>query len=186
MIEWRHLPQVAAELAVERCQPDQFLGPVEGEDLPAAGVGVEAVGELGDGAGGFVGERQRQMVVRQALGQAGRVLGRLRFHAGQGVAFGLGFDDADGLGIGVEQIVGEARLERELPDRHAPARRDVHLARRSARASRTGQAAGRSAGGLFVRESWQAQVAPAGPFQAPSPARGEPAQQNSDSTLQRG
>ena len=45
-------------------QPEQFLGPVEGEDLPAAGVGVEAVGELGDDAGGFVGERQRQAVVR--------------------------------------------------------------------------------------------------------------------------
>ena len=38
-----------ANLLVELGQADQFFGPMEGEDLPAAGVGLQGVGELRDG-----------------------------------------------------------------------------------------------------------------------------------------
>src|SRR4051794_6697478 len=56
-------------------QAQEFLGPVEGEDLPAAGVRLQGVGELGDLAGGLVGERQGQDVVQgggNGLPRAGR------------------------------------------------------------------------------------------------------------------
>ena len=118
--EFRHVPQIGPELAVERCQSDQFFGPMEGEDFPAAGIGVETVGETGFGAGGLVGERQRQMVMRQSVGQARRVLGRLQLDAGERVVFGLGFDDADGLGIGVEQVVGKRRSSAGTPGSPPP------------------------------------------------------------------
>ena len=64
----------------------------------------------------------------QALGQAVEVFAGLRFDAGERVALGLGFDHADGLAVGVKHVVGKAALERELPNRHAQARRDVHFA----------------------------------------------------------
>ena len=151
--EFRHLPQIGPKLAVERCHSDQFLGPMEGEDFPAAGIGIETVGETGFGAGGFVGERQRQVVMRQVGRQARRVLGRLHLDAGERMVFGLGFDDADGLGVGVEQIVGLAGGKRELPDGDAPGPPRCSSGGSPAPSSRTGQAAGRSSGGLFVRES---------------------------------
>ena len=45
-----------------------------------------------------------------------------------GVPLGLRLDDADGLAVGVQQVVGVAGLEREFANGHAQARRDVHLA----------------------------------------------------------
>ena len=97
-VQRRHLPQQRPHLLVERGEADQLFGPVEGEDFPAAGVRLQGVRELRDGAGGFVGERQRQHEMRQVGGQAVEVLAGLRFDAGEGVAFRLGLDDADGLG----------------------------------------------------------------------------------------
>jgi len=66
------------------------------------------------------------MEMRQPGRQAGGVFGRLRFDAGERMAFGLGFDGADGLGIGVEQIGGKAGVQRELPHSHAAASGDIH------------------------------------------------------------
>ena len=43
------------------------------------------------------------------------------------MALRLGLDHANRLAIGVEQVVGEATLEGEFPNRHAQARRDVHF-----------------------------------------------------------
>ena len=44
------------------------------------------------------------------------------------MAFRLRFDDADGFGVGIEQIVNIAGGERELTDSDTQPRRDVHLA----------------------------------------------------------
>ena len=68
------------------------------------------------------------MVVRKILGQTLGVLLRLGFDAGEWVSLGLGFNDSDGLGIGVEHVVGIASGEWELPNGNAQPRRDVHLA----------------------------------------------------------
>ena len=73
-VERRQCLQLASHLGVELDQPEQFLGPMEGEDLPAAGVGLEEVGELGDGAGGLVGERQAAIGRRHAGGRPPRYL----------------------------------------------------------------------------------------------------------------
>ena len=40
---------------------------------------------------------------------------------------GLASMAPEGLAVAVEQLVGEAGLERELPDRHARPGRDVHV-----------------------------------------------------------
>ena len=40
---------------------------------------------------------------------------------------GLGFDDADGPAVCIEQVVGKAGFQGELTDRHARSRRDVHV-----------------------------------------------------------
>ena len=61
----------ATHLLVELDEADQFFGPVEGEDVPAAGVRLQGVREVRDVAGGLVGEGQRQAVMRQAR-RAGR------------------------------------------------------------------------------------------------------------------
>ena len=143
----------AAHLVVELGEPEQFFGPMEGEDLPAAGVGLQEVGELRDRAGGLVGERQRQAVVRQAGGQAVEVLARLRFDAGERVALRLGLDHADGLAVGVEQVVGVAGVSGNSRTATPRARRDVHLAAVLHRPSRIVQAGGRCPAGLFLRGS---------------------------------
>ena len=125
-VQWRHGSQVGPHLRVQHRQTDQFLGPVKREDLPAAGERVEVAGELGYGTGGLEGERQRQVIVRQAIRQPGCVLGRLDFDARQGMTFRLGLNNADCLGVGVEHVVGVAGLERELPNSNARCRHDVH------------------------------------------------------------
>ena len=117
----------ARTCVVELDQPEQLLGPVEREDLAAAGVGFEDVGELRDRAGGLVGERQRQAVVR--AGPSGRPSRYLADCVSTPVSvwpFGLGLDDADGLAVGVEQVVGEPGGERELADGDAGPGGDVH------------------------------------------------------------
>ena len=125
--ERRHAAQERARLVVEADEADQFLGPVEREDLAAAGVGFQGVGELSDRAGGFVGERQRQAVVGEAGWQAVDVFGGLGLDAGERVPFGLGLDDADRLAVGVEQVVGLARASAGTPGRPRRSRPDIHL-----------------------------------------------------------
>jgi hypothetical protein len=60
------------------------------------------------GAGALVVERQGPVVGRQGVGQAGAGLGRLRLDAGERLAGLLGLDDAGGLAVDVEQVVGDA------------------------------------------------------------------------------
>jgi hypothetical protein len=55
------------------------------------------------------------------------VLGGLGLDALEGVALGLGLDDADDAAVGVEQVVGESGLEGELTHGDAGAGTDVHL-----------------------------------------------------------
>ncbi len=49
--------QLATHMGVEVHEAEQFLGPMEGEDLTAAGFGFQEVRELRDGAGALVRER---------------------------------------------------------------------------------------------------------------------------------
>ncbi len=70
------------------------------------------------------------MEMRQPSRQAGRILGGLPFDAGQREAFRLGFDRAQGLGVGVEKIISEAGLQGELTHGHAAGRGNVHFAGR--------------------------------------------------------
>jgi hypothetical protein len=107
-VQLGHLPQASADLGVELDEPEQFVRPMEAEDQPAAGVRFEGVGELGDLAGGLVGEGERQAIVRQGPRQAVEILARLRFDPGQGVPLRLRLDDADGPGVDVEHVVGLA------------------------------------------------------------------------------
>src|SRR5208337_2821651 len=50
--------QLAAHLSVKAHEAEQLLGAMEGEDFPAAGIGLQQVRELRDGAGALVRERQ--------------------------------------------------------------------------------------------------------------------------------
>ncbi|MDZ7652834.1 MAG: hypothetical protein U5L03_09920 [Burkholderiaceae bacterium] len=114
--------EMACSGAFGLCEPKgQRLGRVEGKDVAGARLGVEAVGEVGFGAGGFVDEGQRPAPGRQAGGQALGVAGGLDFHAGERGALLLGFDHAGGLAVDVEQVVGGAvaGVELELAQRHA-------------------------------------------------------------------
>jgi hypothetical protein len=43
------------------------------------------------------------------------------------MALGLGLDGAEGLAVGVEKIVGEAGIQRELTHRHAAGRGNIHF-----------------------------------------------------------
>ena len=125
-LKWRHVAEVAAKLGVEACQADQFAGAVEREDLAAAKVGFQGVGEAGLDAGGLVRVGQRQVDVWDGFGQALGVLGGLDLDAGERVAFGLGLDHAEGLGVSVEHVVGVAGLEGELACRDARSGGQVH------------------------------------------------------------
>ena len=126
--QFRHPAQIAAELRFERCQADQFFRPMEREYLAAAGVRIEQVGKLRDAARRFVGKRQRQMD-NAAARRAGRQ-NTWPTAVSTPVSvwpFGLGFDRAQSLGVGVEKIVGEAGFQRELTHRHAAGRGNIHL-----------------------------------------------------------
>ena len=100
------------------------------EDVAGARLGVEAVGEVGFDAGGFVGERQRAAPRGQSIGQALGVSLRLGLDAGERGAFLLRFDDARGPSVDVEQVVGKTvtRFQGKVSDRNAPIRQDVRVA----------------------------------------------------------
>lgn len=102
---------------------------MEGEGVASARLWVEAVGEVGLDTGGFVEERQRAAPGGQAVRQAGGVSRRLTFYSGQGGAGLFGFDDACGLAVDVEQVVGEtvARVQGEFTQGDAATGMDVRL-----------------------------------------------------------
>src|ERR1019366_1454308 len=52
-VQRRHLSKMRPHLLVELDEADQFFGPVEGEDVPAASVRLQGVRELRDLAGGL-------------------------------------------------------------------------------------------------------------------------------------
>jgi len=131
LVVWRQLGvdlRVPQPVGDERRQVSQssaerrgFAGPfreggrlVEGEHAPAAGFGVEAVGEEGFDAGALVEERQRLVPGRRDVGQAGAVLFGLKLDAAEGCAGGLGLDGADGFAVHEQQVAGEAGLEGEF------------------------------------------------------------------------
>ena len=89
---------------------------MEREDAAAARVGIEAVGEEGLRAGAFVAERERRFPCRQAERNAGDIFGGLLLDAGERVAFGLGFDCADGFAIHEQRVVGFAGGKGEFAD----------------------------------------------------------------------
>ena len=94
----------------------QCHGRMKGKDRAASRLRVQPVGELRFRAGALVQEGEGTLVGGKVVGQAGAVLLRLHFDATQGEALRLGFDDAHGLPVDVEEVVGGAVawLEAEL------------------------------------------------------------------------
>lgn len=137
LLEFRQSAEHASQLlGFVALEAKQLLRTVKREDLAAPRVRVETVGELGHFAGRFVGERKRALPGGDPLVQSFGVLPGLESDALERVARRLGFDDADGPPLDVEEVVGEAALrfavllplERVLPDGHAGACVDVHVA----------------------------------------------------------
>jgi hypothetical protein len=127
LVQRRQLPEPVADLFIQSDQSEKFFGTVEGEDIAAAGVLFQTVRELRDGAGGFIGERQRQLVSRKVVRETVGVLARLRLDAGQREIFRFGLDNADGLALDVEHVVGDAGLQRKFTHGHSAAGGDVHV-----------------------------------------------------------
>jgi hypothetical protein len=100
---------------------------VEGKHGAGAGLRVQALGEVGLDAGGFIAERQGPHPGGQRSRQALRVAGGLHLDAGEGGARLLGLDHAGGFGVDVEQVVGKAvaGVQGEFADRHATGGVDV-------------------------------------------------------------
>ena len=73
--------------------PEQLLGPMEGEDLPAARVRVEAVGELSNLASGLVREGEGAIPRGDLLVEPFGVAFRLDDDPSEGVPHGLRLDD---------------------------------------------------------------------------------------------
>jgi hypothetical protein len=122
------LPARLSAAAGQVLQPvGQGLGPVKGEDGAGAGLRVEAVGEVGFDASGFVAEGQGPHPGGQRGRQALRVAGRLHLDAGERGARLLGLDHAGGSGVDVKQVVGKAvaGVQGEFANRHATGGVDV-------------------------------------------------------------
>ena len=137
-------------LLVELDESDQLIGPMEGEDVTAAGVGFEAIRELRYLAGGFVCEGERQAVMRKTspVGRQGYLPDWVSTPVSVWPS-GFASTTPDGLGVGVQHVVGEPRPERKLPNGHAHARQ-MFMFCGSGGSSRKQQAACRSPPGLFV------------------------------------
>ena len=97
---------------------------MESENVAAARLRVQQVGEARFRPGGLVEERQRLAVRRKYLRQPVAVLARLGLHTGERVAGGFRLHDAGRLAIDVQQVIGGpmAGLQPELPDCHAAGR----------------------------------------------------------------
>ena len=102
----------ALDPPVERVSLEPFGergGPVDvGNPRDAAGlrVGVEEVDEARLDARAHVQERERVDGWGEPGGEAGCILVRLQFNAGQGVSGGLSLQDADGLALNKQAISG--------------------------------------------------------------------------------
>jgi hypothetical protein len=94
----------------------QVLGSVEGKDRPRAGVGVALVAEVGFDAGRLVGEGQGIGPALRDPFHRGGVAGRLLGDGGESGAFFLGFDDAEGLAVDEEDVVGRSAVGLHFPD----------------------------------------------------------------------
>jgi hypothetical protein len=127
-VQWRHFSKMPSHLLVELDEPDQFFGPMKGEDGSTASVRLQGIRELRDFAGGLVSEGERQTIVRQGLRQAVKVFARLRFDASERVTLWLGFNHTDGPGVGVEHVVGIAGGQWEFTNSNTQPRRDIHFA----------------------------------------------------------
>jgi hypothetical protein len=122
------LPARLSAAAGQVLQPvGQGLGPVEGKHGTGAGLRVQALGEVGFDAGGFVAEGQGPHPGGQRGRQALGVAGGLHLHAGEGGALFFGLDHAGGFGVDVKQIVGKAvaGVQGKFADRHATGGVDV-------------------------------------------------------------
>ena len=148
------LPQLGPELAVQVDQPQQFLGPVEREDLPAAGIGVEPVGELG---------HRRRWIRRRRAAAGGSAAGPW---AGRSVYLAdCVFDAGERVALRAwprrrrwpwhRRRAGSRRCRWPAGTHAPPPPAPPRCSSRGspARSSRTAQAGGRSPGGLFVRAS---------------------------------
>lgn len=80
---------------------------VEVEEVPAARLGVEVVREAGLDAGGEVAEGDRPNRGGDGLGDAMGVPLRLELDAREGSSLLLRLDDAGGLSIDAEEVIGE-------------------------------------------------------------------------------
>ncbi|MBK9189404.1 MAG: hypothetical protein IPM33_10665 [Phycisphaerales bacterium] len=93
----RYLTEVTSERLVLLDHLEERVGPVEREDVAAAGVGFHPVRELGHLARGFVLKRKRAPPRGQRLRQALAVTRGLTLDAFERVPDGLGLDDAERL-----------------------------------------------------------------------------------------
>ena len=118
---------------------EQGFGTMKREHAAAARVGIEAVGEEGFRARALVAERERRFPRRQAERDAGDILGGLLLDAGEGVAFGLGLDRADGFGVNEQRVVRFAGLEGEFADGDTARGREVDLVLRLDGPARRGE-----------------------------------------------
>ena len=97
------------------------------EDTAAARLGIETVGEPGLDAGGLVEEWERPLGRRELGGDARRVLVGLHLDPGERRALFLGLDDADGLSVRVEKVIGSPKAvpQRELAHGNPSRRAEV-------------------------------------------------------------
>ena len=86
----------------------QRLRTVEGEDLTAARIRVQTVGEPGFDASALVEERERAAPGRQVVRESIAVLLGLPFHTSECEARRLGFNRAGGLLIDVQDVISPA------------------------------------------------------------------------------
>jgi hypothetical protein len=77
----------------------QLLGAVECEDVAAARLGVEQVGEAGLDAGALIEEGEGLDGAREVVRHPRGIFGGLGLDAGQGGAGLLGLDDTGGLAV---------------------------------------------------------------------------------------
>ena len=117
--EGRHVWKQRADLISRAAfdEPDKFFGTVKREHGPAAGMGIQSVRELRLDAGGFVGEWERQHVVRQVRSAAPACT----FAIGSPLRSACGLRvwprRAAGFPVAVKQVVGGASRERKFSDR---------------------------------------------------------------------
>ena len=95
---------------------------METEHRAAARLGIEAVRESRFHAGALIQKGQWSDIGGQVRGEALAVLLGLDFHADESHAFFLGFDDAGGLAVHIEEIVRKAvpAHEGKISEDYAP------------------------------------------------------------------